>query len=148
MTEVEIEKILRRLMNIIRVGQVSSVNEIDGTVRVKFNDKDELISPELPLMDAEYNIPEIGDQVLCLFLPNGLQQGFCLNGFYSDVNKTPIQNRNIFFKKLDANTSIEYNKATKELTVNSSGTIKVNGNVQVTGNINATGKVTASNITG
>lgn len=129
------------LMNIIRVGQVSSVNEAKGTVRVKFDDKDNLISPELPLLDAEYHIPAIGSQVLCLFLPNGLQQGFCLNGFYSDVNSPPVKNKNIYFKDFGDGTSIKYNKQTKVLDITAPGTVNITGNVTVQGNINASGTI-------
>lgn len=136
------------LNNIIRVGEVSSINETNGTVRVKFDDRDNLISAELPLLNAEYNIPDIGSQVLCLFLPNGLQEGFCLNGFYSDSNTPPVQGKNIYYKKFGDGTSIQYNRSTKELTINSAGPIIINGNVQVNGNINATGTVTGSNIVG
>lgn len=136
------------LRNLIRVGVVSSVNENNGTVRVVFDDKDNLVSDELPLLSLEYNIPQVKDQVLCLFLPNGLQQGFCLGKFYSDLNIPSIKNANIYYKEFDDGTSIKYDKTAKQLTISSPNTIIINGNVQVNGDINAVGKVTASNIAG
>jgi phage baseplate assembly protein V len=137
----ETRKALQNLKNLIRVGQVSSVNEAKGTVRVKFDDKDSLISPELPMLDSEYNIPSIGDQVLCLFLPNGLQQGFCLNGFFSEVNPPPIQDKNIYFKDFGDGTSIKYNRQTRVLDIIAPGTLNVIGNLTVQGNISASGTI-------
>lgn len=136
------------IRNLIRIGIVSSVNEINGTVRVIFDDKDDMVSSELPLLNYEYNIPEIKEQVLCLFLPNGLSQGFCLGGFYSLINPPPIQSKDVYYKKFSDGTSIQYNKSTKQLTINSNNPIIINGNVQVNGGLSATGTVTASNIEG
>lgn len=148
MDTTEIKRLLSILINMIRVGRINSVNEDKGTVRVLFDDKDNLVSDELQLLDSEYNIPIVGKQVLCLFLPNGIQQGFCLGGFYSDINAPPAEDKNIYFKEFGDGTSIEYNKSTKQLTINSGIPIIINGNVQVKGNVSAIGTVTASNITG
>lgn len=136
------------IRNLIRIGIVSSINEEGGTVRVIYDDKDNMVSDELPLLNSEYNMPDIGAQVLCIFLPNGLQQGFCLGGFYSDLNAPPVQNKNIYLKQFDDGTSIQYDKTSKQLTVNSKNAVIINGNVQVNGNIVATGIVKGSNITG
>lgn len=136
------------IRNIVRFGVVSSINEKNGTVRVLFEDKDNMISDELPLLSFEYNMPSIKDQVLCIFLPNGLQQGFCLGSFYSEINLPLVEDKNIYYKKFDDSVSIQYNKDTKQLTINSTNKIIINSNVQVNGNINATGTVTASNIVG
>ncbi len=147
MEDAEIKRTLSILINMIRVGRINSVNENKGTVRVLFDDKDNLVSDELQLLDFEYDIPPIGEQVICFFLPNGIKQGFCLKGFYSDINKPPVKDRNIYFKKFGDSTSIEYNKSTKELTINSEASIMINGNVKVNGDISAAGSVTAVNIT-
>lgn len=127
--------------NLIRVGIVSSINEINGTVRVIFDDKDNMVSDELPLLSFEYNIPEIKEQVVCIFLPNGLQQGFCLGGFYSLINLPPVQNKNIYYKKFDDGTWIEYNKETKALNINATGSVNIIGDLTVQGNISASGTI-------
>lgn len=129
------------LSNMIRVGVVSSVNEKNGTVKVVFDDKDNLVSAELPLLSHEYSIPEIKQQVLCLFLANGLQQGFCLGSFYSLISMPPVQDKNIYYKKFDDGTWIQYDKVTKELNINATGTVNIIGNLKVQGNINATGSI-------
>lgn len=134
--------------NLIRIGIVSSVNEENGTIRALFDDKSNMVSDDLPILSFEYNLPKIGAQVLCLFLPNGLQQGFCLGEFYSDLNIPPVDDKNIYFKKFDDGTSIQYNKTSKELSISSPNPIIINGNIQVNGNISASGTVKASNIAG
>lgn len=129
------------LKNLIRIGIVSSINEKNGTVRVVFDDKNDLVSDELPLLSFQYDMPKIKEQVLCVFLPNGIQQGFCLGSFYSLVNLPPVKDKNIYFKKFDDGTWIEYNKKTKELNINASGNVNIIGNLKVNGNISATGSV-------
>ncbi|MCT4543300.1 MAG: baseplate assembly protein [Vallitalea sp.] len=134
---IEINKSIQTLLNVVKVGKVSSINIENGTIDVVFEDKDNMICPNLPLMDIEYKIPAIGEQVLCLFLPNGIQQGFCLGKFYSATNPPPKQDPNIICKQFADDTYIEYNKKTKQLTINSSTNIIINGNVTVNGNITA-----------
>ena len=97
-------------------------------------------------MSAEYNIPAIGEQVLCLFLGNGLEKGFCLGSFYSDITLPPIANKNIYRKQFDDGTYIEYNKSSKTHQVISNSPITLNGNVKIEGNLEITGTVSASNI--
>ncbi|MCZ8520121.1 MULTISPECIES: hypothetical protein [Paenibacillus] len=62
----------------VRLGEVSSVYPERGTVRVRFADKDDTVSPELPLIGWMPGdpMPANGAQVLCLYLETG--DGFCL----------------------------------------------------------------------
>lgn len=123
--------LLNILKNIVRVGRISSINDSKGTVRVKFDDKDDMVSGELPMFDFEYRLPQIEQPVLCIFLPNGISQGFCFGGFYSENNLPPVSDRNIYFKDFGDGTSIQYNKTSKELVINVMGDLKV----KVKGNI-------------
>ena len=97
-------------------------------------------------MAYEYDIPEIGQQALCLFLGNDMDQGFCLKTFYSDVNLPPVANKNIYRKQFSDGTFIEYKKDSRELSVHSSEPITIIGNLNVQGDLVATGTVRASNI--
>lgn len=115
---IDTKKILKLVRNIVRVGVINSINPQEGTVKVLFPDKDDIVSDNLPLLNHEYNMPNIGDQVICLFLGNGLEQGFCLGSFYSSVLKPPATNENIYKKKLDNATFVEYDKESKVLKVN------------------------------
>lgn len=112
------DKALRIARNLIKIGQVNSVNPSQGTVQVLFPDKDDLVSNDLPMLNHEYNMPNVGDQVLCLFLGNGLETGVCLGSFYSEVSPPPANKKEIYKKQLDKDTYLEYNKNTKLLKMN------------------------------
>lgn len=79
---------LKLARNLIRSGRVNSVNKTEGTVRVLFEDRDNLISNDLPVLESAA-IPDPGDQVLCIFLGNGIEDGFCLGRFFSKENPPP-----------------------------------------------------------
>lgn len=131
------EEILRILMNLIRIGVVNSINPSNGSVKVLFQDKDDLVSAELPLFDREYYMPEVGKQVVCVFLPNGIQQGFCLGTFFSKLNPPPAQNSELYVKDFGDGTKITYNKTTKTITIDAANPITINGDVNINGNITA-----------
>lgn len=136
--------------NLIRVGIVSSVNYSSGTVRVTLPDKENIVTDELPMLSFEYNMPTVGDIVLCLFLGNGLSNGFCLGKYYSENNHPLEAGENIFYKNLGG-AFCKYNKTTKTLSISSEnivleGNLRINGNLKVDGNITATGTITGSNI--
>lgn len=66
---------------IIRVGKVSSTNPAAMTVRVTFPDEAGLVSDDLHVLcqgsksDKDYWMPDVGEQVVCIFLPNGRNTG-------------------------------------------------------------------------
>lgn len=132
--------------NLIRVGVINSVNSNKGTVDVLFEDKDNQIISDIPLLAFEYDIPNIGEQALCIFLGNDIGQGFCLKTFYSDVHSPPVNDKNIFRKQFSDGTFIEYKKNSKELMIASDKPVTIKGDVNVQGNIVATGTVKAINI--
>jgi phage baseplate assembly protein gpV len=81
---------LKIARNLIKVGLVNSRDTNKGTVKVLFPDKDNTVSNDLPILSC-VNMPNVGEQVLCLFLGNGLEEGFCLGSFYSQVNLPPVE---------------------------------------------------------
>lgn len=84
------------IKSMIRVGKVSSINEKECTARVLFMDKDELVTFDLPIIvpktlkDKYYYMPDVDEHVLCLFLPNSIQQGFIIGAFYTEKYKDKI----------------------------------------------------------
>ena len=132
-------------MDNIRVGKVSSVNYYNGTVKVIFEDKKNIVSNNLPCLSFEYNMPQVGDMVLCVFLGNGIKNGFCI-GTYFDNSKTP-QNpgKNLYYKEILGETVVMYDKNTKTLTITADN-IVFDGNLVVNGNVNIMGNLTANNI--
>lgn len=124
-----------RLSNIMRVGVVSSVDPEAGTVRVAFKDRDNMESYDLPVLvkntleNRDYWMPDIDEQVLCVFLPIGLESGFVLGSFYTEKVTPPaaeLSKRVIEFKD---GTRIEYDRDAHKLQIDvpeSAGKVVVN----------------------
>jgi phage baseplate assembly protein V len=99
-----------RVEDIIRIGQVTSVNSINNTCRVSFDDMQDdgtpLVSYDLQIIQHRtvdcktYTMPEIGEHVICCFLPNGYQEGFVLGSYYT-ANNLPyyMEPDNLFGKQ-------------------------------------------------
>lgn len=138
------------LKNLIRIGKISSVNAVKGTVRVVIEDQQDIVTDELPMLAFEYYMPEVGNLVLCAFLGNGISQGVCLGRYFSDQNPPPVTNPKIYSRDFGDGTSIQYNKTSKELSISAAGdlTISVEGNltISVKGNItsSADGSITTT----
>ncbi|MGG4447639.1 hypothetical protein [Brevibacillus porteri] len=58
------------------------MNQQKGTMRAVFPDKDNQVSGDLPILNQV--TLTVGESVLCLFLGNGMQTGFCLGSFKTD----------------------------------------------------------------
>jgi len=128
------------LKNMIRIGKISSVNATKGTVRVVIDDQQDIVTNELPLLAGEYNMPEAGDLVLCLFLGNGISSGFCLGKYFSTVSPPPVTDSQIIYKDFGDGSYIKYDKGSKTLTIKTDN-VAIEGNLSVTGNISATGTI-------
>lgn len=136
------------LKNLIRVGRVSSINPGNATARVVFADRQNMVSYDLPvivrqsLQNKDYYMPDVGEQVLCLFLPSGNAQGFCLGSFYSDADQPPVSDPNKRHVTFGDGTRVEYDRGTHTLTINAQGPV----NIIAAGNVNVTGDVIADGI--
>jgi phage baseplate assembly protein gpV len=132
--------------NMFRVGTVSSVNYPAGTVRVCFEDKDNIVTDELPLLSFEYDMPEVGQRVLCLFLGNSIAAGVCLSRYFFDGDRPVESGRDIYYKHFFKEGFLRYNRANRTLTIHAEnvvveGNTTIQGNLRVTGNINASGSI-------
>jgi phage baseplate assembly protein V len=136
------------LKNLARVGRVSSINPADATVRVVFEDRENMVSYDLPVIvrqsmrNKDYWLPDVGEQVLCMFLPSGNAQGFCLGSFYSEVDTLPVSSQNKRHIRFEDGTSIEYDRGTHTLTIQAQGPV----NIVAAGNVNITGDVIANGV--
>lgn len=113
--------------DIIRRGTVESINYKNGTVNIVQEDRDNLVSFDLPLNSFEYDPPSIGDMVIAAFLSCDSTQGFVISKPYNENNKPKNGNKNIIRKDFDSNNYMEYNKETKTLSINVENVI-INGN--------------------
>lgn len=117
-----------RLNCLIKIGEVSSVDYAKGTARVVFDDDDSVVSNDLQVLhtntlkNKDFAMPDIGEDVVCLFLPSGTEEGFILGSVYAG-EITPPENsgdkRTIVFSD---GTKVCYNRAIHELSVEIEGT--------------------------
>lgn len=130
------------IKRLIRVGTVSSVNTAAGTVRVAFAAQDDMVTYELPVItrgsknNKDYWLPDVDEQVLCLFLPNtsgrGVCDGFVLGTFYSSVD-APVENSgDVHAVKYGDGTIIKHDRSTGKLTINATGDIDIIAGGKVT----------------
>lgn len=123
------------IKRLIRVGTVSSINAAAGTVRVAFAAQDNMVTYELPVItrgsknNKDYWLPDVDEQVLCLFLPNtsgrGVCEGFVLGTFYSSVD-APVENSgDVHAVKYGDGTIVKHDRSTGKLTINATGDIDI-----------------------
>jgi len=115
----------------LMIGEVSKIDASEGTVRVFFPAY-EYVSKDLPLLNFEYNMPKVGDQVACLFSKMGIYEGVCLGGFYSKVQQTPENDERIFKKLLKTTGSLKYDDKEQTLTICAKNVL-LKGNIKITG---------------
>lgn len=131
--------------NMIKVGVIESFNEANATARVIFEDI-KVKSYDLPIIvkqsqnNKDYWIPDIGESVLCLFLPTGIESGFILGSYYNKKDRPPVTDQNKRTVKFKDGTVLEYDRANHKLTADVKGDIdiKATGNISV----NANGAIT------
>jgi len=116
----DIENRLARLeemtRNIIRVGTVASTDPATGTARVQVPDADGLVSYDLPILqrqtlkNKDYAMPDPGEQVLCAFLPFGIEQGFVVGAMFSQVDTTPVQDQDKRHLEFEDGSWVQYDR--------------------------------------
>jgi phage baseplate assembly protein V len=117
------------LTSIIRVAVVASTDPAAATVRVTVPDGDDLVSHDLRILvrkvhkDKDYWMPDIGDHVLCIFLPFGLEQGFVAGSFYADPDPVPVESQDKRHVAFSDGTTAEYDRKNHHLDINVKGTI-------------------------
>lgn len=112
----ELVQMQEAMNHLVRVGKVVSTVTGKSTVRVQFDDADELVSFDMAIIyprtfkDKHYNVPDIGDQVVCLFLPNGLETGFVLGSVYNAQDAPPVDSQDKDHVTYEDGTVIEYDR--------------------------------------
>lgn len=118
--------------NIVRVGTVSSVNPNAATVKVIFSDIDDLVSDDLPvifpqsLKNKAYALPDVGDNVVCIFIEQGIGDGFCIGSFYTPTSKPPVSDPDKIHYMFGDGAYVEYDRKSHKLIVDAkSGSVDV-----------------------
>ena len=147
------DEALGRLNDLIKVGEVSSIDPATGTARVVFDDEDGTVSYDLPILQRntyktkDFHSVTVGEDVLCLFLPTGPEEGFILGSFYAGEITPPESTKDRRTIVFEDGTVIRYDMASHTATVIIGGTQIVANQTNVTVNcanatVNATSGVT------
>lgn len=174
------ESIKLALDRVIKIGEVSSVDYKNATARVVFSDEDDAVSYDLQVMqkntveNKDYVMPDVGEEVICLFLPCGDADGFILGSVYAGEITPPETSKDKRTVVFSDNTKISYDRSSHTLsatiggvsiiadqknvkvagaelvdiaatTINLNGDVNIGGNVNITGDTNITGGVIATN---
>ena len=120
--------------NLIRFGVVSAVYPERCAARVTYQDRDNMVSAEMPVLQSSclnnkfYSLPDVGDSVVCVMFPNDQNGGgVILGSFYTEKNLPPAQAQDIAMIKFGDGTTLKYDRAAHELSINCVGNIKING---------------------
>lgn len=136
--ERRVKKLETTVNQMIRLGIVTSVQEKKGTVRVKLPDADNLITKELSVLftrtseNKSYDMPDIDEQVVCLFLPNGMEQGFVIGSVYSKSDPVPVSNSNKKHYVFKDGTWMEYDRKAHKMTINVKGRLDIHADKEIT----------------
>lgn len=107
----------------MRLGEVTSIDFANVKVRVTFDDEDGMTSNWLPVMqrntiaNQDYWLPDIGEDVVCVFFKEGAEDGFVLGSIYAGDVKPPENNgdkRTVVFKD---GTRVSYDRAQHHLDI-------------------------------
>lgn len=120
------------ISQLARVGFVTARQPERHRVRVQFRDTvtSPLVSGWLPVLtprasaDMAFDLPDVGDQVLCLFLGNGLEDGFVLGSMYG-AQTPPVASGDKFHRTFSDGTTIEYDRKAHKLTASVKGDVDV-----------------------
>ena len=121
-----------KLCQVMRVGFVNA--RMPEKMRVKVTLKDmpggALVTDWLPVLtprasqDMQYDLPDIGDQVLCFFLPYGHEQGFVAGAMYGKQTP-PVQNGEKWHRTFKDGAYLEYDRANHALKADIPGTAEL-----------------------
>ncbi len=127
----DLESLARIVFRIIRVGVVVSTYPERGTVRVRFLDQDGEVSYEMRVLvrkthrDRDYWMPDVGEQVLCAFLPYGREQGFVLGAFYSSADPVSVADQEVRRVEFANGAYVEHDRRTGNVRVETPGEVEV-----------------------
>jgi phage baseplate assembly protein gpV len=105
-----------------REGTVTEVFPERHSARVKFNDLDNLVSAEMPVLtlaagkNKSYWLPDIDEKVVCLMASNSGQSGggYIIGSLYTGKNKPAEKTADIYALKFSDNASISYKRGNNE----------------------------------
>lgn len=124
-----------------KTGVVVQVDEARACARVRFEDRDHLVSwwlqviQDKTLKDKSYWLPDVGEHVACLVDENA-EAGCVLGAIYSDADSTPVQSADKKHTTYADGGRIEYDRTAHRMLIDLSecaGTIHLKtGETEIT----------------
>lgn len=126
-----IDRLESKLDQMVRVGTVTAVLADTGMVRVSVKDADALVSFTLPVLfskthkDQFYVMPDVGEHVVCVFLPIGLEQGFVLGALYSKKDAVPVASTDKARVTFSDGSWLEHDRGASEFNLHCKGLVRI-----------------------
>lgn len=118
-------------------GIVVAIDEQSCRARVKFPDRDDMISAWLPVMQSfcvgnqEYRLPDEGNQVVCL-MDVHYEDGVVLGAIYSDADPPPVADKDLFYRRFKDGSTLVYDRKNHKLTAGIQGDIEISATGTIT----------------
>lgn len=115
-------------IDLIKIGEVSSIDANACTVRVVFDDEDGVVSYDYPVIQRntlhnhDWAMPDVGEDVIVLLFSEGLEDGVVIGSLYAGKVIPPestIDKRTVVFAD---GTRASYDRKTHVLTITIEGT--------------------------
>ena len=106
---------------ILKVGEVTDVDPAHCKIRATFDAEDGKTSDWLPVLqrktleDKDYSVPDIGEDVLCVFFHEAEETGFALGSFYAGEIELPASSQDQRVVKFKDGTIISYDRSSHTL---------------------------------
>ena len=126
---------MKTARNMVRIGTVTATNPAAMTARVTFEEKDGLVSPELPIItrgsggNRDYWLPDVGDEVVCLYSANdkNFTTGWILGTYFTEKHPPNAAAQDVRRVDFGDGSFIEFNRAAGSLTIQCTGPVTING---------------------
>lgn len=117
--------------DLIRIGRISALNYKEGTAKVVYKDRDDMVTGDFPLLATEYMMPKVDDMVLVLHFKNCKARGVIIGPIWNDNNRPEINGKGKYLKRMTDKASFKAEDGTLEINAEdikltcSAGTITV-----------------------
>lgn len=120
---------------LVKEGVVTACFPERHTCRIEFEDKDGLVSDELPVLtpwafdNKSYAMPDVGETVVCLFASNAdtTGTGWIIGSRFHDKSKPNANSQDVARIDFKDGTFIEYDRSKHKLQINCVGEIYIKG---------------------
>lgn len=139
----------------IAVAKVSQIDYERGMVKVTLPERNNAESNWIGMPANEYDMPKVGDAVMCSFDEGNLSTGVCHGKHFHNRNLPMESGETVYYLPMCGDLVVKYDSAEKTLeiiadTVKFSGDLEIAGNVDIAGdlavggNVNVAGTVMAA----